>query len=890
MSEAVQALGLALAYLALLAALGAAPAAWLARGFPSRAALAPALGLAIAATVLVSLAQIMSMRTAAWAVVLPGAVVSLGAAAWRGRHARLVAGLRAAVVPVAIALAAVVLSVLPGMIHDTKGPLSLAVFDAWGYVEAETWLQDHPAEAALPRGAERDDLTLAWGHTITGDGYRIGTMAVNAAAATLLGQSPEETDLAQVAALLAALTLALWWMAVCLGAGRIGAAVAGVLGGLSPAVLLLVADTTIGNLAALVVAPAALLIAGRCLADRGPARHAVAAGLLGAGLVALFPEFLPPTAAIAGLGGALLVLVRRRRGSLGREALKGLAWRAALILGITLAASPPALERAFDLLRGFSSDSGFAAGLPPRWLSPENVGSWAFGVTHIYELSRWATLGEGLRIVAVLLPIVLAATVVYGALGGGVRRVAFLLLPVGTSIVFGIAAFYRYQGEHCQYCLWKALTYMLPFLAAGLGLGVERLATAPRSARWRPIGAGVAVAVVLASLAAITRADVQLTRARDNAPGIVPSGLRALSAEVERLPGSPRILIEGTDGSVVPFFTLPAVYYEARGGGRARPSFDATGPGGAYLGAGERGDDFYDPGYQYVVSAYPGIATNRTLLGRAGPVTLSRRAPVDVLPTQTGWSLDPNVETGAIPWINGDFQLWISSPRARPVAVRVTLDRPLHDRATLDFARAGGPLTVHRAPGGGRLCLSLPARAGRTVVTVHPVRDKAPVVESRATESDPFPSPPRAIGLAGLVAAPGACPSGGTIVPTLAYDDGWFPQEYAPDLGGRPFRWLKGPRASLTLGGAAERSTMTFSAESFLVPRTLQVRVDGRVVARLSVPANVWRRFRVALPPGAGTRRIGFVAHQPGLPAARVNPADGRRLAVAVTEPQFAGG
>jgi hypothetical protein len=170
------------------------------------------------------------------------------------------------------------------------------------------------------------------------------------------------------------------------------------------------------------------------------------------------------------------------------------------------------------------------------------------------------------------------------------------------------------------------------------------------------------------------------------------------------------------------------------------------------------------------------------------------------------------------------------------------------------------------------------------------VRDAQPPLETRVKESDPFPSPPRAIGVAGVSAEAGRCPRGGTVVPAIAYDRGWFPQEYAVDLDGRPFRWIDGQRAVMTVGGEPGRRVLRFAAQSFLVPRRLRIQVDGRVAARVSLPANRWREFSVTLPAGAEGRRIVASYDPPPLPAARVNGADKRLLGIALTEPDVRGG
>ena len=53
--------------------------------------------------------------------------------------------------------------------------------------------------------------------------------------------------------------------------------------------------------------------------------------------------------------------------------------------------------------------------------------------------------------------------------------VSLVLVPIVVSIVLGLLAYDRYQSAHCEYCLWKSLTFMPPFLGVASLSGSMRL-------------------------------------------------------------------------------------------------------------------------------------------------------------------------------------------------------------------------------------------------------------------------------------------------------------------------------------------------------------------------------------------------------------------------------
>jgi hypothetical protein len=603
--------------------------------------------------------------------------------------------------------------------------------------------------------------------------------------------------------------------------------------------------------------------------------------------VSTFPEFVPPFVAVAGLGIGLLLLERGlRRLSWSRS--RAIAARLLVIgVGIVLAA-PIGVNRMVGYLTDLQGDSPIFASLPLRHLTAENGGAWAFGFLHIYQLPRFDILSEPKTLVAIGLPIALALVLVLGVARAGARRALFVVAPIAVAILFGLVTYRRYQGGQCEYCMWKSLTFMLPFLGVGVALGVQELGrlVKPRRSTRFVIGAAAA-AIVLAATAAVANADGDLVDAEKESAGFVPPGLRELRDVAPALPESPSILIEGADATAAPVFTLPAVYYLASRLDRPRISVLPLGVSGAYLGMGaDPGARFYDPDYEYVLTTFGGLRTDRTLLVQSGSVSLLRRAPVDVSPARLNYGLDLSEGPRAIPWITDPFELWVSAPRTAPeTAVSLVLTRPLGDQATLFFRLGETPLGAARSADGSRLCVEVPLESGQAVVTAEPQFDKLPPAAVRATENDPVPPPLKAIGLVELRGDLQGCPMlPPPAVPTLRFRDGFYTAE--PGLEGSAFRWMR-TRGTLDVGEVGmdrPPAEITAAVTSLAQPRQLTVSVDGQVINSFDVPPNFeFGELKVIIPGGTGVATVELDTAPGEQPAADVNPADPRSMAIGIT-------
>jgi hypothetical protein len=878
-SEGIRVVVLGIGFLVIFTALGLGLACALARTSSPRIVLAPLLGLAVAASVLTTASLGLTMRSAAWVVLVPLGILSLGLVVWQLRRGRRI-DLTEAAIPAVLVVVGLLLASAPALARDTVGPFGLGVYDALGYIQTDLWLQGHTLLDEPPPDSGRWDLTLAYGHALTQDETRIGVSVVNAAVAGLFGLRPDETIFAFLAALFALVPAAVWVVARRLGAGR-SAAAFGACFGLSPAVFTLVADSALANLTAVVLAPPALALALQGLERRRTDELLLAAVLL-AGMIAVFPEFIPPFAVAAAVGVAayaVRLVLRSRSWAYPRVLVAGLA-----LLGAGVAVlAPLALYRALSYLSRIGGDTALFSGLPPRFMTLENGGAWAFGVLHIYQLQRFDLLSGSKTALAIALPLALAVLVAVGSLRS-LRAASLILVPIGTSIGLGLLAYRRYQDGHCEYCLWKSLTFMLPFLGVGLALGV---AAAWRMSRWlRP----AVVVLALVAVGVLARTDLKVARALEHTPAASVTGLRELDDGNVPVAEEAHVLVEGAEASSAPKWTVPEAYYTARGLHGARPSLPLARDDALYLGLGAANppDQLYAPSYDYVLSAFPGVRSGRTPLVKRGTHALFRRAPTDVAIVGASSALDPAEGREAIPWVLGPLQLWISAPRSRRAAVLVRLRHREGERPLLQLLKEGRRLPTFSAADRSSVCAETLLGRGLTILTAQPDFPSRPPLP-RATEEEPVPPPPKVLGIEGVEVRPGRCPAGRrATMPFLQFGAGWHVPER--DARGRVFRWMRS-RAQISVGAPnapRPRARLHAKLSSLLRPRVLTVRIDG-TTRRIRIPRSAmgYRRLALFVPAGRGPARITLTADPGAESASAVTPGDARRLAIVFSEVQL---
>lgn len=717
MAEALR-LGIyGLGWLALLTGLGVGPAYLLAgRRYPPLV-LAPVLGAALGPALMTTASVVLTMSTAAFAVLLPAAVVSVAVALVVARRTDAHVDLGELVVPASLALVGLFVALVPGFVHDNVGPLVYAVADIWLHATQSIWLAGHTsADSADPRELV-GQLPVFGGWADTHDGFRIGLPSLNSAFARLAGTRPEETYYSLGAATLALLPGSIWVLARRLGAGRLAASL-GAVYGIAAVALTLVVDGAAENLLAIALAPLAFLFGLEALGEGG-ARRIVLAGLTWGGLLAVYPEYVPPLGLAAAVA-AILGLVVARRDALGATLRSGALRLAGIVLTIVLVA-PYSIVRDFDYYRWLPSH---AAGGAARHLTLENAGAWAFGVLHLYQLQNFGLLSAPKHALAVGLPLVLLAV----AAAGVVRRprvaLLYLVVPAAVSV---LAAVYLYWFRtDNEYALWKWLLLAIPFLAALVALGFQWLVETRRA---RPLLLVLAVTVV----ATIGYTDARFTRLLDARAVFVPDDARTLVSDSSL--DRPSIFLEGPDATPYPLVDYIGLYatllqipgvqvsYDAGAGGPAAQGnqiLDPVLPATAYE----------NPAYRYVFTTFGGLRRPGQTLDSRGRFALVSRAPVDAVVTGVpAWT---TLRGRTLPYAIGPFQLWISAARAGPVRLVVGIV-PTNG---LVLSVGGRPLPAVPLRDDGVLCAVVRAGPGFTRVDAQPTASVSTGAAIRVWQTD----------------------------------------------------------------------------------------------------------------------------------------------------------
>lgn len=859
--------------LLLFTAVGSGPATGLIRDRRVRFAAMPILGFALTASLLTTAAPSLALATATWVLLVPAAVVSLAAAVALARRRPGTGGIRELAIPIVAFLVGVTLALLPPLYHGTQGPFALLVPDAWGYVPTSLFLQHHSTGDKLPAEVARTDITMWRGALNTGGDARIGVDSVNAAAATLFRSDVGATLTALLAVLFGLTPVVVWLIVRGLG-GSWPAAALGSLFGLTPAILSLVEDTALGNLAGGVLAAPALFFIVR--SARGSTAEAVVAGSLLGGLAAVYPEFLIPLFVTVACVGLVFGIDRIRRGGSPREWLRPLVTKAGIAAVTAVVIAPNAMFRAERLLSSHTRDGAWTLALPLRYLNVENVGSWLFGVNHLYEMSAVSALPALHLAFSIYFPVLLALVVLIGI--ARLRLMGVLVAaPIFVAGALGLFGYRDFQNGHCEYCLWKVLTFMIPFLAVGLAFGIERLWQGSGTRRVVFLQRALAVSIAIVALVAIGNSDKRLIRTTRSTAAFCPCELRDLGKRLNSLPSGSPILIEGVGAMPKPFFMVPAVYYATRGH-KLPVLLDAGSPawGVDYLGLDTNTAlPYYSPDYTYVLTPYEDVRSNRTLLGRYGPLLLERRAPIDVVVSPYGLTVDDTKPR--IPWVSTTMKLRVSSKKAEDAAITISLARLAVNASTLTFASAGQQL-ASVSKGESEVCVNVRLNKGNTDIDVTPVFD--PFVTQ--LPKGPGDLPQKELGLSAIKAEPGRC-GAGTSVQRISFSDGWFPVKQRAD--GTIFQWM-GPMGTVEVGTAGmprPRVRVDMQAMSLARNRRVDVWLSGKRLASFKVAQTLTKKISFVVPAGRDAARLLFVATPTAESASVLTPTDTRLVSIKVS-------
>ena len=479
-----------IATLAYLTVVGAGVAVVLSPRLPrdAQAALAPIAGAALVALVSVLIALGVPARPLAVAVAVVGAAVSVVG----GR--KVVTALRAGAVPLAVAVCAVGLAGAPALVRGDWRVTSL-----YGSTDAYHWTSQSRAylhgPATAPSTVHPDRLTYErsrsqhWAVALP-----FGLLQV----AWLSGADPPDVYAAFAAVVFCLLPLAGFVVArACLGWVSAWSA-AGAFALLANGALLFANHFSWQQqLGGTAFAFAAVGVLRLGLEPETSLRELGLAGLLAAAALATYRLGFAPFL------GALVASVAVAYAATRRDALRAIAWRAGMFLGVAACLAVPSLVALAEGLPDFVSSGGFSTTFKREF--PDGHLGEAVGLVP----SIWAKQEgwpEGARLVwLVAATAVVVALLTLGAVSlrrAAAQRADFLIagaaLSVGAYLVLLLPRF-------ASYLSFKVLAYGAPFLVL-LALSPFVLALLPRS-----VVAALAVAA-LASAGVATAATIDRAR------------------------------------------------------------------------------------------------------------------------------------------------------------------------------------------------------------------------------------------------------------------------------------------------------------------------------------------------------------------------------------------
>jgi hypothetical protein len=711
--------------LALLAALGAGPAAFLRdTQAGTRTALAPALGLALGATALVSAGNVTSLGTAAWVVLLPMILISLAILAVKERR-RPRGSERSPAVATGLKICLLIVVVTSALNYplahrDSLGPVAYRVSDAAYYVEFADRLESHSLSDRSHQPTW--DLTSAYGNGVAqAPANHVGVSAVAASVNSLFGWRAADAQSAWMIAMVALIALGAFAAVQEFTASRTWAApFAGVLMA-GPFMFQLFIDGSQGALAYLALFSPLAVLGARVIRQPRPA-DVVLIALLLAGELSLYEAGVPGlavwAAAIVGVMGVAAAL----QGRLRREAVLRTAKIVAVIALLAVALAPLAFGQALDFYRQYLAHSFDEAGVPyklPLGLIP----SWLLQSRELYGIQEHPVVSSVSQLLlTVLVPIALAAVAVFGILRH--RGVWIVAAVVPTAVVLAYRSYLSIGGPLATYAVDRNLLIVATAGVILFSVGLAALAAAGRTAPR-------VAAVLIAAAALVVAGGNSFVMARRILEGgqIVPGSIRQSLAALSGRHGV--LYLEGA-GTQFPDATLqmPAIYDLLNEATPNQMSMDLTNNdyrGPLYLGGFVPNGPWFDPSYSWVFTLVPSIKTNRTPVARVGSIAIEHRTrPLDVT-VVGGIATDPPARDPAgSAWVQGQLKLLVTGATDGPVWVRLALE--------------GSPVRP-AGPPGARVVSSQP---GRTVVCV-PVSGSGPVRNSVASfgfDVKPWPAVP----------------------------------------------------------------------------------------------------------------------------------------------------
>ena len=469
------------AYLALLLALGAAPASLLSAdrlGTAGRLALAPVLGFCLGTCVFTTVLEFVPAGDSSW-LLIPLALASLTFAAWRCRWRLLprISWHEALQLLLIVVVVAGPLTAALGH-HGTVGPAAYTYTDVDGFVAEQDGAirtSTHDARAAWERyeetGDRYADLTQwAWSFSAW-FGQNLDAAPLNANFTTLLGLGATDTFSSFLIVLLLTGALTAFAAVRQLTASRTCfAALAGALYG-GPLFLELWFDSFQAVIVALALLLPLVYLAVANLTGRRW-QDLVLLAIVAGTVLTSYPVYLPVIVAAGGLALVLRVAVAQRRGDDVRAVVRDLAIRLAALIGMVMILSPVGITRDIRFYRRVLNDEVPLPRVP--WHLPlEVLPGWLLQTRGFWFLPTLGAGGSKQLVLAVLIPLAMLAVIAFG-----IRRYPAGLVLVGLGAVFGLLAEYSFASQQsCTYCAGRALLPIAAIAAVLLAVGLHALYT-----------------------------------------------------------------------------------------------------------------------------------------------------------------------------------------------------------------------------------------------------------------------------------------------------------------------------------------------------------------------------------------------------------------------------
>jgi hypothetical protein len=669
------------ALLVILLALGAGPAAFLSDRIDaaSRLALAPALGFCAGTCLATTVLEFVPTDLTYWMLV-PAALLSLGIGAWRTRRSPGCSRSRARVRPRDAVQLLIVCVAVAGPLtytlheHHTVGPAAYTYTDVDGYVAEEDGAQTTSIsqastawKRAAPTGARFADLTQLYWSFISSFNANPNSAPLDANVNGLLGLGATDTNSAFLIVLL--LTGALGAFAAVRYATRSStwmAVLAGALFG-GPMFLELWFDTFEAAIITLgLLLPLAIL--GSELVRSRHAANFILFALVFACLLTVYPVLAP----ILALTCALVLISRglalRRGGtslrSLGRPVTTWLGMLVVLVVAFDNVSLVQTAGYYHKLLEN-------AVPLPRvSWHLPlQVIPGWLLQTREFWYLPDLASSGFKQIVLGALIPLVFVGFIVIG-----VRRHRPTLALVALAGVCALVAEYSYASrDACTYCAERDLLPLAPIAIVLLTLGLAALLATPRG--WvRALGVAGAALVVIA---VAQRTHVELTRF-SHGSYFLDSANRSVLRHLP--PGAQAVELEGYGQTLSAQAEQPLAYDLVNEHARGRVSIVLGSDQNnaiEYLDFGairSPGVEFH-PNYDYVLTRFAGVDTDRRVIARSGGIALEQRTQaLDVTPYAGLEAPLARLDTTGTAWVQPGqpLELYVTGESADPVWIRLT--------------------------------------------------------------------------------------------------------------------------------------------------------------------------------------------------------------------------